>query len=110
RSGTHLGPLPSAGPLENVLAARGCEATPRRSAAGLPNFSAVREAEDDAHGVAIMAQIVEHNAPLGRRDLLQPERGGRKRIEARPPVGFEFGAAFADLGFAAPAFERRIIR
>jgi len=70
----------------------------------------MREAEDDAHGLAFIAQIVEHDALGGRRDFLQPERGGRKRIEARLSVGFEFGAAFADLCFAAAAFERRIIR
>ena len=56
-----------------------------------------------------MAQIIEHDALGGRRDFLQPEGGGYERIEARPPVGFEFGAAFADLDLAALAFELRVV-
>ena len=56
-----------------------------------------------------MAQIIEHDALGGRRDFLQPECGGCARIEARPPIGFEFGAAFADLDPATAAFERRVV-
>ena len=56
-----------------------------------------------------MAQTIEHDTLCGRDDFLQPESGGCDRIEARPPVGFELGAALTDLGLAAPAFERGVV-
>jgi hypothetical protein len=56
-----------------------------------------------------VAQIVEHDALGGREDFLQLEGGGCERIEARPPVGFEFGAALADLDLAALAFELGVV-
>ena len=65
--------------------------------------------ERDADRLAFVAQIIEHDALSGRRDFLQLEGGGGERTEARPPIGFEFGAAFADLAPAAAAFERRVI-
>ena len=68
-----------------------------------------RKGERDADRFAFVAQIIEHDAIGGRRDFLQLEGGGGERTEARPPIGFEFGAAFADLAPAAAAFERRVI-
>jgi hypothetical protein len=56
-----------------------------------------------------VAQIIEHDTFGGRCDVFQSERGGRERTETRPPVGFEFGAAFADLDLAALAFEPRVV-
>ena len=75
----------------------------------MQDFPVRCEGKDDADRLALVAQIIEHDALGGRRDFLQSESGGGERIEARPPVGFEFGAAFAHLCFAASAFERRII-
>ena len=73
------------------------------------DLGVARKGEGYAHRLAFVAQIIEHDTLGGRDDFLQPESGGCDRIEARPPIGFEFGAAFTDLGLAAPAFERGVV-
>ena len=80
-----------------------------RGASGLQDLSVRREGESDANGLALVTQIIEHDAVGGRRDFLQPERGRHDRIEPRPPVGFKFGAAFAESDLVATALKLRVI-
>src|SRR5215208_2895461 len=79
------------------------------AASGSLDLGVVRKGEGDADRLAFVAQIIEHDALHGRRDFLELERVGRKRFEARPPIGFERGATLADLDPAAPAFERCVV-
>ena len=102
QNGANGQPRPQRG---NLLTQR----LPRGGASGALDLGVARKGERDADRLAFVAQIIEHDALGGRRDFLQPEGGGCERIEARPPIGFEFGAAFADLDPAAPAFERRVV-
>src|SRR6478735_1123485 len=81
----------------------------RGRASGALDPGVARKGEQDADRLAFVAQIIEHDALGGRRDFLQPEGVGYEAIEARSPIGFEFGAAFAHLDLAALAFKLRVV-
>src|SRR4051812_48305299 len=89
-------PTSSAGSILDPDAVRArcqCE----RPAAASQDLPGHVEGEDNANELAFKIQVIKHDPFGGGRDLIQPKSVGRERLQPRPPIRFQRGAARIDV-------------
>ena len=75
----------------------------------MPDFTARREREGDAHGPAVRARTIQHDAIGGGRDFLKPERARRESGKPRLPVSLQRRPAVEERRAVAGAFEAGVL-
>src|SRR5207237_1496538 len=81
-----------------------------RLATTMQDFPVRCEGKDDADRLALVAQIIEHDAFAGRGDFLQAKGIRQESLEPRTPIGFQRRPALIDLHAIASAFQARVVR